>query len=40
MPKPLLNQVGTLFDNGTELYAADPECAKYQRKDIYHFLSL
>jgi len=36
----LMHQVGTLYDNGTDLYAADPECAKYQRKDIYHFLSL
>lgn len=36
----LMHTVGTLYDNGTDLYAADEQCAKYQRKDIYHFLSL
>jgi len=36
----LMHTVGTLYDNGTDLYAADELCAKYQRKDIYHFLSL
>jgi HEAT repeat protein len=36
----LMHEVGTLYDNGTDLYPADENCAKYQRKDIYHFLSL
>lgn len=36
----LMHDVGKMYDNGTDLYAADEWCAKYQRKDIYHFLSL
>jgi len=36
----LMHVVGKLYDNGTDLNLPDENCAKYQRKDMYHFLTL
>lgn len=36
----LMHEVGRLYDNGTDLLPPDEEVAKYQRKDVYQFISL
>mmetsp|Transcript_12597 Transcript_12597/g.43940 ORF Transcript_12597/g.43940 Transcript_12597/m.43940 type:complete len:369 (-) Transcript_12597:220-1326(-) len=36
----LMHNVGSLYENGTDFNPADEWAAKYQRKDVYHFISL
>jgi len=36
----LMHDVGALFNNGTDLIEADEWVARYQHKDVYHFLAL
>jgi len=36
----LMHDIGTLFNNGTDLIPPDEWVAKYTHKDVYHFLAL